>query len=499
MKSITQCFTIYLLFISFFSCKKNEIQSTNSKVEKYKDFVAKMHQKGFTTGNILVYENEKIIFQSANGLRSIDPVDSLTLDSQFRLASISKQFTGISIAKLKIAGKITYNQKVNTILKDFLYDNITIKHLLHHTSGLADYEAIIEENFEPKDSEKRYILGNNEILEVYYKVNPKLNFEPGEQWEYSNTGYMVLASIVEKVSGKHFSIFLKENIFDPLEMNNSTLYNYQEKRDPNMPNRVFGYSTAFNQKDLYLYDYDIVNDVRGDGGIYSTLHDLYKWNLAISNYKVLPKKELKEAWSWGSLNDGTKTRYGFGFKFLKDKKMPKTVFHAGEWVAFGTFLLNEYETKSGYIVLTNNNTPNHIAITDAIDSIRADKPYSLPKKSIAESFAGLMYSENLAKAMQFLDNNKNDSEHYFIDENHLNYLGSVLARNKNIDEALTVFKLNIERFPNSANVYDSYGEALLIKGDSLSALKYFKTAYKMDKSFENTRRTILKIEKALKN
>ena len=244
-----------------------------------------------------------------------------------------------------------------------------IKYLLHHTSGIADYIEM------PRIRTKRYILGNNEVLDIFYNSNPKLNFQPGEEFEYSNTGYLVLASIVEKISKQHFRDFLKENVFEPLEMNSTILYNYQEANDPNMPNRVFGYRKTENKKDYELNDYHVVNNVRGDGGIYSTLNDLYKWNMALVNYKVLPKEYLDEAWSWGTLNNGEKIIYGFGwFRFLEDKTKPKTVFHSGGWVGFATYLFNEIETKSGYIVLTNNSTRVIFDIKNAIDSIRADVP-----------------------------------------------------------------------------------------------------------------------------
>ena len=335
-----------------------------------------MKSKGITTGNILVYENGEIVFQSSDGLRSIDPIDSLSLDSQFRLASVSKQFTGVAIMKLKEAGSLDYNQRVNTILTDFPHDNITIKHLLHHTSGIADYIKIINKNFINKESARRYILGNNKILEIFYDTNPKLNFQPGEKFEYSNTGYMVLASIVEKVSNQHFRDFLKDNIFEPIGMSHTTLFNYQESDNSNMPDRVFGYKKR--KKKFMLNDYHLVNDVRGDGGIYSTLNDLYKWNMALINYELLPKEYLVEAWSSGTLNNGKKTNYGFGW-ILEDKSKPKAVSHAGGWVGFVTYLYNEIETKSGYIILTNNSTDNTFDIKNAIDSIRAGVPYVLPK------------------------------------------------------------------------------------------------------------------------
>ena len=380
MKLTLKFVLIGLLILSFSNCEQKET-SLNSEVKQYAKFISDMRSKGFTTGNILVYENGEIVFQSSDGLRSIEPIDSLTLNSQFRLASVSKQFTGVAIMKLKQAGNLDYDQKVNTILTDFPHDNITIKHLLHHTSGIADYIEIIKENFVSQNSTKRYILGNNEILDIFYDTNPKLNFQPGEEFEYSNTGYLVLASIVEKISKQHFRDFLKENIFEPLGMSRTTLYNYQEGNDPNMPNRVFGYRKTESEKGYELNDYHVVNDVRGDGGIYSTLNDLYKWNMALVNYKVLPKEYLDEAWSWGTLNNGEKITYGFGWSlFLEDKTKPKTVFHSGGWVGFSTYLFNEIETKSGYIVLTNNTTRVVADIKKAIDSIRADVPYVLSKK-----------------------------------------------------------------------------------------------------------------------
>ena len=292
MRSMTQ-FAIVCFFTACFFCCKTE---TKTEVNTYNEFVTKLNAKGVATGNILVYENGEIVYKSSNGLRSIDPIDALDLNSQFRLASVSKQFTAMAIMKLKEAGKLEYDQKVNTILLDFPYDTITIRQLLNHVSGLTDYERLIAENFVKEDSTKTYILGNDEILKEFYRVNPALDFQPGEKWEYSNTGYLLLATIVEKISGQHFRTFLKEQITDPVGMTNTTLYKYQINSDPKMPNRVFGYRTALNQTDLLPNDYDIVNDVRGDGGIYSTLEDLYKWNMALVNHTIISKDYLDEAW-----------------------------------------------------------------------------------------------------------------------------------------------------------------------------------------------------------
>tara|TARA_Y100000741_G_scaffold113172_1_gene84917 strand:+ start:328 stop:1338 length:1011 start_codon:yes stop_codon:yes gene_type:complete len=333
-----------------------------------------MKSKGLSTGNILVYEKGEIIFQSSNGLRAIDPIDSLTLNSQFRLASVSKQFTSVAVMKLKQEGKLDYDQKVSSILNDFPHDNITIKHLLQHTSGIADYIKIINQNYVPQNSTKRNILGNNEILDIFYNSNPKLKFQPGEKYEYSNTGYLVLASIVEEVSKQHFREFLKENIFDPLNMNNTLLYSYKEGYDSDMPNRVFGYSLNEDKDGYEINDYHIVNDVRGDGGIYSTINDLFKWNMALLDYKVVPKKLLDEAWRVGTLNNGEDFGYGYGW-VIGDSSKPKSVFHSGGWVGFVTYLYNEIDTKSGYVILTNDSSRVLVDIINSLNSIRETGKY----------------------------------------------------------------------------------------------------------------------------
>jgi CubicO group peptidase (beta-lactamase class C family) len=494
MRSITQFVIVCFFTACFFCCKTEPKVALNT----YDEFITQLNKKGIATGNILVYEAGDIVYQSSNGLRSINPVDSLDLNSQFRLASVSKQFTGMAIMKLKEAGKLEYDQKVNTILTDFPYDTITVRQLLHHTSGLTDYERIVDENFVKEDSTKTYILGNDEILELFYEVNPDLDFQPGEKWEYSNTGYLVLASIVEKISGQHFREFLKEQIFDPVGMPNTTLYKYQIEPDASMPNRVFGYRTALNQSELVSNDYNIVNDVRGDGGLFSTLDDLYKWNLALANYTIISKDYLDEAWTPGVLNNGEKTNYGFGWFLEQDASKPKTVFHSGGWVGFVTFLYNEVETQNGFVILTNNSGENFRDIMKGISDVRANKPYTMPKEPIVKEMAKLMLTKDTNSALDFYHSKKLDTLNYTISEAAVNVLGYQLLNEAYVDEALRVFKLNIEEYPTSANTYDSYGDALLIKGDSIQALTNFRRCFEMDSTLVASKEKFEKLEVALK-
>ncbi|WP_299334790.1 serine hydrolase domain-containing protein [uncultured Psychroserpens sp.] len=500
MTSFKPLALVYLVLVCFFSCKTDSNSTvTEDTTSPYADFVTQMTSQGIPTGNILVYENGEVVFKSSNGLRSINPMDSLDLNSQFRLASVSKQFTGMAIMKLKEAGQLDYDQKVNTILPEFPYDNISVRQLLHHVSGLTDYERLMAMHWTPEDSTKTYLLGNDEVLKEFYRVGPELDFQPGERWEYSNTGYLVLATIIEKISGQHLSDFFKEHIFDPVGMTNTTLYKYQEGADPNMPNRVFGYETALNQKDNKLNDYHFLNAVRGDGGVYSTLQDLYKWNMALANYTIISKDYLDEAWTSGKTNDGEYTGYGFGWFLEYNPGEPKVVSHSGGWVGFATFLHNEVEDKSGFIVLTNNSAETYANVMSAMGSIREGKPFELRKPSIKNTVAEHIFTEDIDKAIaHYKDLKANHADDYNFDESELNILGYGLINENRVDDALKIFKLNVDMYPDSANPYDSYADALILKGDSLKALENYKTCFAMDSTLQYAKDKAEALEVALK-
>lgn len=485
MTFLRQFKLVCLISVCFFSCKTDtNTASTTDSQSQYVQFVSAMKAKGMATGNILVYEDGEVVFKSSNGLRSINPMDSLDLNSQFRLASVSKQFTGMAVMKLKEAGKLDYDQKVNTILSDFPYDGITVRHLLHHTSGLTDYERYVHQNFKPEDSTKTYILGNDEILKMMFAANLDLDFPTGEKWAYSNTGYLILASIVEKISGQHFSQFLKAQIFDPVGMNNTTLYKYQIEPDPKMPNRVFGHRLALNQKDYVADDYHLVNDVRGDGGIYSTLDDLYKWNMALANHTIISKDYLDEAWASGQTNDGEYTGYGFGWFLEYNPGEPRVIEHSGGWVGFVTFLHNEVDAKNGFIILTNNSGENFSSIFNQVKAIKAGEQFQLPRKNVSKEMAKRIFETNADDAVSFFHKVKADTLAYEVRESDINVLGYRLMNEDRLESALAVFKLNTEEYPKSANTYDSYGDGLLARGDTLNAIKNFRKCFEIDSTLQ---------------
>lgn len=212
--------------------------------EKYEQFLTDMANQGKFNGNALILKNGKLVYQGAFGLRSIDPIDSLSINSAFRLTSVSKQFTAMAIMMLKEDKKLTYDQDIQQIFPELPYEGVTIRHLLNHTSGLPDYIVLFNKYWKPEFKQhdpRRFISGNEDIINMMIEKKPPMHFTPGEKFEYSNTGYVLLASIVKRISGQPFEDFLKERLFDLVRMDNTCVYKYMIGPDPNMPNRVFGF------------------------------------------------------------------------------------------------------------------------------------------------------------------------------------------------------------------------------------------------------------------
>ena len=316
-----------------------------------------MANQGKFNGNALILKNGEIVYQGAFGLRSIDPVDSLQLNSTFRLASVSKQFTAMAIMMLQEEGKLSYEQDIREVIPELPYEGITIRHLLCHQSGLPDYVELLHKNWKPNLKENdpnRFISGNDDIIKMLVAKKPSARFSPGEKFEYSNTGYVLLASIIIRVSGQPFEEFLKKRIFDPVGMTNTCVYPYRPDPDPNMPNRVFGFYTKRNGVGFGSSDCNFLNFAQGDGGIFSTVGDLLKWDRMLYENKLVSESTLNEAFTPGSLNNGKSTNYGFGCFIGKTKSGKKSVSHSGGWVGFMTHIEREIEENNCIIILTNN-------------------------------------------------------------------------------------------------------------------------------------------------
>ncbi len=293
---------------------------------------------------VMVVKNGEIIFEKGYGLADVEKKIPITAASNFRLASVTKQFTAMSILLLIDRGKLKFETTLRDIFPEFpeYGNNITIINLLQHTSGLIDYEDLISDTITVQVKDK-------DVLELIMKTDSSY-FQPGSQHRYSNTGYALLALTVEKLSGKPFRNFLKENIFQPLEMDNTIAF---ENNVNEIKNRAYGYTIKDNV--VEFTDQSITSAVLGDGGIYSSLNDLYKWDQALYTEKLIGKKYLTESWTRGITSNEVEFPYGYGWR-LEKYNNNEVVYHTGSTRGFRNIIYRMPEKKFTIVILTNRDS-----------------------------------------------------------------------------------------------------------------------------------------------
>ena len=304
-------------------------------------------------GSILVAKNGKELYSKIIGYADFSDKSLIYKHSAFQLASVSKQFTAAAILMLCERGAIQLEDTITKYFPSLPYDQITIRQLLNHTSGLAKYFWLAEHKWD-----KEIPPTNIEVIDLMAKENLSVFFRSGAIFDYSNTGYLILASIVEEVSGMKFGDFVEKNIFAPLDMKDSFVYSFAH--DSIHKNQLAGYR-------LYRRRYHIeipgtVNDaVVGDKNVYSTADDLLKWINGLNNYKLIKKKALEKMYTKGETRYGRKISYGFGFR-INDRKSELEIYHDGKWNGFRNSI-KQYPDNELVIVFlehTSYSSPNSI-------------------------------------------------------------------------------------------------------------------------------------------
>lgn len=347
---------LFIPILLFWTVSKLQAQA---RAAKFDSLFTNLHKEDKFSGNVLIAENGKPIFQKSYGLAFREKGQALNSESIFELGSVGKQFTAMGIMILKKNSKLNYEDSLRYFFPELPYHNITIRHLLHHTSGLPDYMDLA---FTYWDSTK--IMTNKDMIALLADRKPVILFAPGEKWEYSNTGYALLGSIIEKVSGQSFKDFMAQHIYQPLGMNRTLVY-HKRLENRSIDNYAYGYvkddslgyimadSSAEVGKMVYFLD-----GVFGDGITNSTTTDLLKWEQALYTEKLVPKKMMEEAFSPGLLNNGKNTEYGFGWLLKDSKEFGKTYFHSGGWPGYASWIERYPETNKTIILLANAGAAN---------------------------------------------------------------------------------------------------------------------------------------------
>ncbi len=323
------------------------------------------------SGTVLIAQNGELAFEKSVGFSNVHEKQALDAQASFRLASVSKQFTAMAILILMEEGKLRLDDEIQQHLPNLPYPGITIRHLLHHTSGLPDYMPVALETWDRDPGPapaKRQLASNRDIVDLFVKHQPKARFKPGDKFEYSNTGYLLLGYLIEQVSGQSAGDFLQERIFDPLEMKHSAVYRAEETFP--LPHRVFGFQYSWKESVANIdNDWHFLNGVFGDGAVYASAYDLLKWDRGLYSEKLVSQDTLDLAYQLGTLNDGEEIPYGFGW-IIAPYPSGKVVSHSGGWVGFRTYICRDLANQSVYIALSNNSATAFDQIVSKLDEVR---------------------------------------------------------------------------------------------------------------------------------
>jgi CubicO group peptidase (beta-lactamase class C family) len=346
MKGTVKCIVV-VLFLG--GCgKKEKVRTLPEKIDSV--FVTAADFSGV----VLVADQGKTIYHKAFGFADAEAHRQMDTTSIFELASVSKQFTAMLVAMLQRENKLGYDDQVEKYLPGLPYPGITIRQLLNHTSGLPDYQKLMDENWD-----KSKVATNDDILTYLKKFHPPSLFKPGDRYEYSNTGYVLLGSIVEKASGQEFVALCRERIFTPLGMTSSDIRSKKER--DSMSNFALGYLFVPEKKRYVRADsfpssnYALwLGGRKGPGRISSTTSDLLKWDRSLYSGKLVNTKTLYKIFSPAKLNDGSLSFYGFGWMLRSDSTLGKIVYHTGDNPGYKTEILRYIDKNKTVIVLCNN-------------------------------------------------------------------------------------------------------------------------------------------------
>ncbi|MFL6592904.1 MAG: serine hydrolase domain-containing protein [Luteimonas sp.] len=303
--------------------------------------------------SLLVVRDGKAVVARAYGMADMEGGVAATPSTNYRLASVTKQFTAAAILLLAEDGRLGLDDKVRHWLPSLpaAADTVTIRQLLTHTAGLVDYEDVI-----PEGTTRQ--LRDADVLRLLSTQN-RSYFVPGTNYRYSNSGYALLALIVERASGATFQDFLRTRIFIPLGMRATLAY---VADGPEVPHRAYGYSEVEGQ--WQRTDQSLTSAVLGDGGVYSSIDDLRKWDAALYDDRLLGDASRSLAFTAHTSTDEPDVQYGFGWRITGD-----TLWHSGETIGFRNVIVRYPKQRLTVVILSNRDEPEPYATAKQIAAL----------------------------------------------------------------------------------------------------------------------------------
>lgn len=324
--------------ISFFSTQAQ----LSGDVKKLDSTLTLLYKTNRFNGTVLYAEKGKIVYKKAFGVVDHRTNKPLQTTAAFNLASVTKQFICMSILILQERGQLQLDDDCKKYLPELPYDNISIRNLMTHVSGIPEYFGVFQRYKSPLDT-----LTNEKLIQLYALHKPSLDFANGTKWQYCNTNYALLVSIIERISKMPMDAFLQKNITIPLGLTDTYMYHLLM---PSVPlNHVYGFEELGEKRKLN--DLTPFDGVTGDGNIYSSVEDLYKWEQSLSTEKLVTKQTFAQALEPVKLKDGTTYPYGFGW-FI-DKEREQQYWHTGGWAGFINLIYRDVKNQRTLVVLSS--------------------------------------------------------------------------------------------------------------------------------------------------
>ncbi len=440
------------------------------KVEDIDAVVRSYYETHQFSGTVLVAKAGQVIYRKSYGLANREWKIPNRPEAKYRIASISKQFTAMLILQLVAEGRLSLTGRITDYLPYYRKDTgrrVTLHHLLTHTSGIPDltddpyfwdYETRLR--FDLKTLVKKHCSG-------------RLEFKPGTQFDYCNSGYIILGAIIEEVTGKSYETVLEERILKPLGLSH-TDYDHNKVI---LPYRASGYD--YNYGDYQNANYLDMSSIGAAGALYSTVDDLFRWDQALYTDRLLPA-EYREKMMTPYLNDYA---YGLGIYQveLPDSSRVTMVSHTGGIHGFNSRIARYIDQRHTVIILGNQIPINHTDMNIALRNILYNQPFQLALPSIADTLYQHYKEYGMSMAIELYSQLKRAAPgQYNFKERELNTLGYYLLRNVNVDDAITIFQLNVAAYPTAFNTYDSLGEAYLVKGDRDKAIFNYEKSLELN-------------------
>jgi len=469
---------LLLLFSSISVKAQKEVEKIDSVMQLFSDYI-------HFSGAVLVSDNGKVIYKKAFGLANREWNVANTTGTLFKAASLGKQFTALLILQLVEEGKI----KLEGLISDYIPDypsgsgkGISIHQLLTHSSGIPNYHAI--EDYEIN-------AGRTYSPEEYISLfkNKPLLFSPGTQFQYSNPGYFLLGHIAERVTGMKYDELIRKKIFEPAGMEDS----YTEYETAVIPRMAGGYNNMYTYFETETYRNP--SQKGGAGVVITSVEDFFRYDQALYSGKLLSKKYQT------LMNTAYMKGYGYGWNvtYYPQNNGDSTllVYHDGYSGGFNSIAYRFVEDKRLIVAFSNSAPLDIMNIARAIGRILYQREEIHPKKWLVEKFALTLEEEGLEAAVsEFRYLLKNQPDLYELDGTQFNILGYSYMKKGMLAEAIEVFKLNVESFPEVGDPYDSLAEAYMKNGNRELAILNYKKALELD---PNNANASVMLERILKN